>query len=579
MKYSKPKSVEAIGEKVFIKENIYKRKKPLKALYINEELYEKLFNKKYVFEEAESILSEYFSLTLENTGALVGKCYVDYQNDPTGIALDGNVGSGRAFYIGETFNVKGDKTSMAVSSDPVYNNGKLSMPSAVAEALMSNVLSRDMKPKTFDTLAVFDTDEPYKFPYNEMDTAYLVRHVDEENMYRFSHRFVNKKPFTKEELISIAKELGTLEGNKYIERFLHGAWSLGNISTKSNMIDFDTSCFVKNRNPSFSFSYRYKTNYFGYEYLADIKILEIILSSELNIDNVNIDELKEILIKERKEEIKKGLCKLTNIEQCSEIDELTELFLELSNYYYKDDSAYYTGNIFSDEIAIFDFPKLFRYYPLYKYLGYKKIKAFSLLVNDKDIVNFPNREKEIPEYVYQYFGEYVFNDLNPDLIEKSTRFIELYDMLLSKNLKKETVINSYILNEDRTYLLGFEEIRYELIDIYKKNGGKYTSELMNIITKLSSRNYTLENKICDATIFEEAVIYKRIYDDNYRYELIPLMDNYDIPGCFKYEDGIYVSEYYELESLVKNEFKLTTDMNVLGRKKRNNYKYYNYLYI
>lgn len=579
MNYSKPKSVDVIGENVFIEENVYKREKPLKALYINEDLYEKLFNKKYVFEEAESLLSEYFSVTLEDTGSVVGKCYVDYQSDPTGIAMDGNIGSGRAFYIGESFNVKGDKTSMAVSSDPVYNNGKLSMPSAVAEALMSKVLSRDMNPSTFDTLAVFDTEETYKYTYNEMDTAYMVRYIDEDNMYRFSHRFVNKIPFTKAELISIAKNMGTLEGNKYIERFLHGAWSLGNISTKSNMIDFDTSCFVKNRNPSFSFSYRYKTNYFGYEYLADIKILEIILDSELNIDKVNIKELENILIKERKDEIKKGLCKLNNIEYSNELDELTELFIELSNYYYKDDSAYYTGNIFSDEIAIFNFPKLFRYYPLYKYLGYKKIKAFSLLVNDKDIDNLPNREKEIPEYVNKYFGEYALTDLDPILLEKAYRLIELYDELLSKNINSKSVINSYILNEDRTYLLGYEEIRYELIDIYKKNGGKYTSQLMNIITKISSRNYTLENKICDVTIFEEAVIYKRMSENGYRYELIPLMDNYDIPRGFTYENGIYVSEYYELDSLVKDEFKLTTDMNILGRKKRNNYNYYNYLYI
>ena len=66
--------------------------------------------------------------------------------------------------------------------------------------------------------------------------------------------------------------MGILEGNKFIDRFLHGAWSLGNISIEGNIIDLDTSFYTTGRQPQWCFTNKYKTNFANKNFIYTIPL-------------------------------------------------------------------------------------------------------------------------------------------------------------------------------------------------------------------------------------------------------------------------------------------------------------------
>ena len=113
-------------------QNIYKAKTKYKPIYINIPLYEELFEK-FDFNTASKKMSDMFSITTKNTGILIDTCQVDYQTCPLNISLNGNKGSGRAFFYKE-FNIKGDKTVLATSTNEMYNNGFLNIEAGLKES-------------------------------------------------------------------------------------------------------------------------------------------------------------------------------------------------------------------------------------------------------------------------------------------------------------------------------------------------------------------------------------------------------------------------------------------------------------
>ena len=106
-------------------QDVYKAKENYNVVYINSKLYEEIFNEEYEWKTAKQKISEMFSITLDEKKSnkqLVGKAYSDKQLDPTGMALSGNLGSGRAYFYGSNFNIKGDKTKLATSPKSIYSN-------------------------------------------------------------------------------------------------------------------------------------------------------------------------------------------------------------------------------------------------------------------------------------------------------------------------------------------------------------------------------------------------------------------------------------------------------------------------
>jgi Uncharacterized conserved protein len=510
MKYKTPTCIDKIGEGVFLKVPLYKRKNKLKLLYVNPKLFEEYFKTSYTFEKACEYIEEYFSVTINDKYRLddnqIGEAYVDYQADPTNIALDGNSGSGRAYYIGEDFNVKGELTPLATSPYPVYSNGKLSLESAIHETLISNVLGAEFKTTTYQTLAVLDPEETYLFPGsdNPMKCGVMVRVNKDNQLYRFSHRFVNKKPFTGEELYHIATNMGVIEGQKIIHRLIHGAWSLGNMSIDTNMIDFDTTYFVQNRNPSFSFTPKYKTNYFGFEDLGQLKMLEILINSELNIDNVTLEELEKILCREKDEEILRAFPMLMGIEiePSEELRNLTNEFIRLSKFMFKSYDELNTMNKNNNEVALFNFSNFFRHYPLLVKDNIYSVNRCLRLILNGDGEIFDKENNDLKNIIDGYFKKYKIDTDSEflKLIEDVIRFIIAYDKIFKSNVKDigEAVKRAYIINEDRKHLFNNEYTKYRLASSYDGTNNDFINNIMNIIIDGSIRNNG--GKVCDLDI-------------------------------------------------------------------------------
>lgn len=299
-------------------------------MYINAELYEQIFNTKYDEESAFERISETFSITLDSkksNNEFVGTGYADKQEDPMGISLSGNQGSGRAYFYGECFNIKGDKTTLATSPKEVYSNGKFSLAAAIKETIISNILSKELSISTFETLAILDTTDNFEFISEYLATNDTVKEErytlpsvieirvnTDKKLYRVSNAFMNKEIFSFEQLKELSDKLALLEAEKFIKRFLHGSWSVGNISVNANLIDFDTSSFVKGRNPQFSNTNKYKSNYFGYEILGSKMILKLLYENGLDNQEYKFDELEKNIDYKYNEYLKIEFCKIIGLD-------------------------------------------------------------------------------------------------------------------------------------------------------------------------------------------------------------------------------------------------------------------------
>ena len=79
---------EFLNEKYLSSEEVYKSKEKYNVVYINESLYEEIFNEKYNWEEASTKITNMFSITLDkekSSGEKIGEGFADMQEDPFGI--------------------------------------------------------------------------------------------------------------------------------------------------------------------------------------------------------------------------------------------------------------------------------------------------------------------------------------------------------------------------------------------------------------------------------------------------------------------------------------------------------------
>lgn len=576
-----PKTLEDIGIDNFLKVPFYKRDNKLEVIYINPIIYEKVFGKKYNYEEAKKDIIERFSVTLEDNGGIVGYGFVDKQADPTDIALNGNKGSGRAFYLYENCNIKGEKTPFATSPRDDYNNGKYSLDCAIQECLISNVLNRQSTFNNFETLAILDTKEEYLFPHTseKLPCGLIVRYYEDKELYRFSHRFVNNVPFSKNELVDLSNKIGELEGNKFIKRFLHGAWSIGNLSIDSNMIDLDTSFFVIGRHPQWSFTDRFITNYFGFEEKGQVKVLETIVNSDLNIDNVSLEELSKIIEGQRIKTIRKKMPFLMGYNESEYskysqyFDKLADEFVCLSQLIFDNYDNLNCLDENCQNTYLFNFSNFFRYYEISKQNGkWNKQQGLNLLLNKNSrFIEYNYDDDNYHEKILSYFKNIIIDndDKYLESLNRVLQFIDMYDALneyidknenIDKNIK---LIKAYLENEDKIYLTARKWMRAELIDLYEENGSKYVNNIINtIIDFYSDNDYSKDNFLCDLLIFKEGILYRELNKNGYNrycFKFFKTLDTNNLTLNFNLEnieliskDSInFYSKYYKNDYMPK----------------------------
>lgn len=596
-----PKTLKDIGIDNFIKTPFYKRDNNIEVIYINSVIYEKVFGKKYNYEEAKKDIIEKFSVTLEEKGEIIGDGYVDKQADPTDIALNGNKGSGRAFYLYENCNIKGEKTPFATSPRDDYNNGKYSLDCAIQECLISNVLNNISTFNNFETLAIIDINEEYLFPHTngKLPCGLIIRYYEDRELYRFSHRFVNNKPFYKEEIIDISNKIGELEGNKFIKRFLHGAWSIGNLSIDSNMIDLDTSFFVIGRHPQWSFTDRFITNYFGFEQKGQIKVLETVLNSNLNVDSITLEEITKIIEEQRIKTIRKNFPTLIGYSKF-EYEKYSEYFDKLA------DEFYYLSQLIFDNYDnlncldencqntyLFNFSNFFRYYEISKQKGnWNKQHGLNLLLNkNAKFIEYDYDDDNYHQKILSFFENIIVDDDNKYIsaINRALQFIDNFDSLndfIDKNEyidKDIKLIKSYLENEDKIYLTARKWMRAEIIDLYKKNGSEYVNNLMNLIIEFySDKDYSNSNFVCDLLIFEEGILFRelnkngsnkyclKLFEQSKTKEIVLYVDTTNI--VLNSIDGInYYSDYFKntylpkLDGILLSSNNFDLSFNEIGR--------------
>lgn len=596
--------MEKIDEVPNIKENfkienlcvqcVYQAKEKYNVIYINSKLYAEIFKEKYEWQTAKQRIIDMFSIALDEEKSnkqIAGKAYSDKQLDPTGIALSGNLGSGRAFFYKNCFNIKGDKTKLATAPKDIYNNGKYALSAAIKETVIANILVDDFIIPTFETLAILDKKERFDFEDEYMDADDVIRKEvynlpcsieirvnKEKELYRISNRLINKDKYTINELEDFCEKLAKIEANKFCDRFLHGSWSVGNISIDGNLIDFDTATFVKGRYPQYSNTNKYKSNYFGYELLGQKLMIKSILDYE-NIENANKIEtnLDDLMNEKYKENMKIRFCDLIGLnynlhykKYNKYIDSLYEKFNVLSRKflpnYYETNVAENSGDI----TYLFDFSKFFQKYLITK-KDYKNniLLGMKLLLNDIEYIEY-EKIGMIKEKIQEFFYENIVDEKNIDnSINNAMDFIEEYDELFNL-ISKETELSNikvkqYIINANRNYLYGNENIYGEISYLYdiKKIDEKTTNRIINALINTNKRNnYNKknENKL-GLQIYEDLLTYL-VLSENY-YLVIEPYSNTEIEFAkaiingqevmmrhFSDENGnIMVSEKNEFDNL------------------------------
>ena len=552
-------------KKEFKEENLceqyaYKAKENYNVVYINSKVYEEIFEEEYKWEKASRQISEMFSITLDEEKSnkqIKGKAFSDKQLDPTGMALSGNLGSGRAYFYGSKFNIKGDKTKLATSPKSIYSNGKYALSAAIKETVISNILADDFAIPTFESLAILETKEKFDFIDEYLDSDDIIRaetynlpccieirvNKDKE-LYRISNSLINKDTFTIKDAENFCEKLAKIEANKFCDRFLHGSWSVGNISTKGNLIDFDTAAFVKGRFPQYSNTNKYKSNYFGYELLGQKLMIKSIIENGNIENNEEIqNHLEDLMNKKYKENMKIRFCDLIGLdynlhyEKYSKyIDSLCEKFNILSRKFL---SNYYETNVAEDngEITyIFDFSTFFQNYLIEKVKNKaNKLFGLKLLLNKTENISY-EKVGMIKEKVEEFFSEDLVYESDMDsLMLYAMDFIEEYDKLFTKVNEDYDLSNirlkQYIINADRNYLYGNRNIYGELSYLYEnqKIDSKTLNKIITALIKTNKRNnYNKRNEnIIGLQLYEDCLTYF-VISSNYYYLVLEPFSSVEI---------------------------------------------------
>jgi hypothetical protein len=511
--YKHPHSIKRLGETIFIKLPLYESQKLYEPIYINNQLFKTLFQKELAWEQQSDFIKHLFSVTLDCTlsnGEHCGWAFVDKQGeDPYEISLMGNKGSGRAFYTGTCFNIKGEKTPLATSKSPIHSNGVLSMEDGIWSALIGNALEEEFNEKPSPVLAILQMDH-YR--------CLIVRIDESGSLDRITHLFYNPSPLNAKKLKQTAKSLGRLEAEKFTHRILHGSWSAGNTSLLGHLIDYDSVCAVKGRQAQYSFTPSYPDNYFGFEYLGQIKILKSLCDNlKLNVEGIQLDNLEKIFKKSFEKHILEGLSYLMGFEDFKELankfqlilKKLTNSFYDLSHYtYYLSSQNLNTNRPASLFFHLFDFSAFFRVYPLLKFSkkftyqlglsilmespGQQEMKYFEDKSEDEELM--PRVSEHLAKYLIP-FQQGCPKDLEKQALEFIKNYDHVFDLLLqaTEHNTNQIATRAYIINEDRFYLFPVFSLELHILNSLEQNSSPKTLDrFMQNLIKANQRIPKLE---------------------------------------------------------------------------------------
>ena len=537
--FETPEVVTRLGETLFVKCPLYPAKAPFCPIYINKELFNQyIAQNETSWEDMSTIISDLFGITLDVTASLgeqIGWAFVDKQADPLSLSLAGNQGSGRAYYTGTHFNIKGEKTPLATSSEIIHSNGVLSMKDGIWNSLIGNSLYPNCK--ISPVLAILDLKEVYIHPETkqEIRKVKIIRLDIDGSLDRITHLFYLNKPLAKENLLAMARGFGELDAYKFMQRIVHGSWSNGNISPSGHLIDYDSVCAVKGRQPQFSATSYYIDNYFSFEYVGKLKVLESLVNApQINKDHVSLAAINEALVSARNKEIVTQFINLIGLVESkippnylNRIYSLCEQFKTLSRYVrYNKERSFFTNIPLHFFAHLFDFSNFFRYYSLLKMdnqfnldAGFALLVQSELIPDDEEIDIYGNyHEEPLESRVLTYLNDcFVSNEEEISILKiDAYNFVKKFDEIIEELVAKDHVsllsmaVHSYVVNEDRFYLFPVFDLSGIIARLSLVKPAHEINDLIESIISVSRRDYNsypVGNYQSDARIFVEGISY------------------------------------------------------------------------
>jgi hypothetical protein len=412
---------------------------------------------------------EFFDLQASPETPKSHEVFVDRQKDPLKIAMNGNLGSGRAAYASGNRNLKGiGATILAVSDDPDHSNGGLTLPNALWERLGANMVHTNFRTGASPVMAVYDRGDRFKVTWGEkLQTAAVLERLDVGgSLDRPTHLFAAGEPVSQARILRMAEQFGRQDAEKYLERIVHGAWSAGNISLEGHMIDFDTVGAVRGRGPVYTLTGRWLGNQFGNEHLGQLEVLKSVVNDPINRDQVSYAEVEKAFGNARSTMLLDRFPDFMGIPSRDagafvsahreELNALVARFLRISALIYPRFKALAAWDRDSAEVSVFDVSRFMRLYPLWKRYG--RASPERMLEHMGNPVRLDAEENDGLAPVVQDWirAEGLVVD-SPALLEKARAearaFIEDYDRLLAPSLGDASVLaHAYRVNEDRLYL-------------------------------------------------------------------------------------------------------------------------------
>ncbi|MBF0500855.1 MAG: hypothetical protein HQM09_12025 [Candidatus Riflebacteria bacterium] len=516
-----PGAVERLGSSTFVTMNAYPvDPEKVRVVYVRNDLLGNIAGKMLSENQARTFVSRNLLLSLDPKDGIPGSLpvtvYVDRQADPMNMSLTGNLGSGRAAYVGECFNLKGlGKTVLAKSSDPIHSNGILDLVGALWEMICSNALQYNMKTGTAPVLAVVDIKKQVNVPWlkDKIPGGMIIRLDNHGELDRPTHLFQANKPVSGDRLLQIAGNIGKQDAEKFIERILHGGWSAGNISLGGHLIDYDTVFAVRGRAPQWSYRPNWLSDFFGLEYLGQKELLKALVNHQINADHVPLSEVYLAFDKARQNQLERRFPDLVGVnssdfyahfpDHSATMSALVEQFQVLSMKMYPNFKATAPWAEDNSSLSVYDLSRFFRLYPILRRSG--KVGEESALRLIRNPVGHFKRTREteeggMPNSVRKaLMKDYAVSSRKQLMAidRQAIRFIRDYDELLSSiervlpGSSGPNMVRAYVVNEERTYMNSRpgNDSLVSMVQNYEsgKIRPRQFSELLKLIVEASDR--------------------------------------------------------------------------------------------
>lgn len=522
-----PGATRRLGPTTFITMDAYPLDPEMvQVVFVNKELLEKLLGESLTEEQAEAFVKDNLLITLDPAAGIPDstpvKVFVDRQDDPMNMSLNGNLGSGRAVYYGSCFNLKGiGRTALASSVDPNHSNGNLDLVSALWEMICANVLFTNLDTGTAPVLAVIDRNRQIEVPWREglYPSGVVIRVDCSGELDRPTHLFQCQEAVAGDRLRNIAGRLGCQDAEKFIERILHGCWSAGNISLEGHLIDYDTVFAVRGRAPQWSYRPNWLSNFFGLEGAGQKKILKAIADHPINGEAVSYRELCHFFDAARKSQLERRFIDLTGFDQIaakesapitqSALSALVDLFEMLSKKMFPDFKATAPWDEHNSRLSVYDLAGFMRLYPILRKSGHLDKKILTEMIRNPVGLNVETLVSGMPDSIRRSMTRDFVVSSEDQLIELdrlALEFIEEYEKLLAAIEAKfpeamgRLAMRSYVINEERTYMncRPGNDTLVALIQNWKsgKINARRFSELLNLLIKANDRIPRLDEGGC-----------------------------------------------------------------------------------